>query len=119
MVRGRAQPRQRLGADDQPQPARPMARRIPGSKFGGARAQVRYDCADGVPGKAMAVGAVGAVGAVVSDAASVVTLTVLLAADILPAASLAFTVKLYAVEAVNPVTAKVVAVVVEPFKVAP
>ena len=47
---------------------------------------------------------VGAVGAVISGV-SVVTFTVLLATETLPAPSLAFTVKAYVVVAVNPVTA--------------
>ena len=50
------------------------------------------------------IGAVGAVGATTSGV-SVVTFTALLAAEIFPAASFAFTVNVYAVEAVKPVTA--------------
>jgi hypothetical protein len=53
-----------------------------------------------------AANAVGAVGAVVSTTtAEVVTLIVLLAAEIFPAASFAFTEKEYVVEAVKPETA--------------
>ena len=51
-----------------------------------------------------AVNVVGADGAVVSGTARVVTAAVLLAADKFPAASFAFTVNAYVVEAVNPVT---------------
>ena len=48
---------------------------------------------------------VGAVGAVVSGTGvKVVTLTTLLSTDTFPAASFALTVKLYAVDAVKPVT---------------
>ncbi len=57
---------------------------------------------------------VGAVGGVVS--AKVVTFTVLLFTDTFPAASFAFTVKEYEVDGSNPVTLKVVAVVVLPIK---
>ena len=46
-------------------------------------------------------------------------LTELLAREEFPAASLAITVKEYVVDAVKPVTANVVAVVVEPKKVVP
>jgi hypothetical protein len=49
------------------------------------------------------VNPVGALGAVVSGAAFVVTLSAELAAETLPAASFALTVKLYAVFAVKPV----------------
>ena len=58
---------------------------------------------------------VGAEGAVVSGV-NVVTLTVLLASELFPAASLAFTVKAKVDEEANPVTANVVAVVVDPNK---
>ncbi|MNW03412.1 hypothetical protein D3C71_1993420 [compost metagenome] len=51
-----------------------------------------------------AVTFVGAVGAVVSVDELVVTFSALLAADVLPAASLALTVKVYAVLAARPVT---------------
>ena len=55
-----------------------------------------------VPEAAKVVGAVGAV--VSTTVASVVTFITLLAAEIFPAASFAFTEKVYAVAAVNPVT---------------
>ncbi len=47
------------------------------------------------------------------------TFTVLLAAEIFPAASFAFTVKLYAVAGESPVTEYVVAVVVDPRRLVP
>lgn len=53
------------------------------------------------------------------DAAFVVTLSALLAADTLLAASLALTVNEYAVLADKPLTVKVVAPVVEPASVLP